>query len=93
MTKKDKSWNYCGNYRYKLQKLFGWTIKGCEVCGDKNNEDVYIQTEERKYFLQKDIVLKNDTIIKAGWRWTRHGCISLYGHKECLIKARKGVTK
>jgi hypothetical protein len=64
-------------YRYHLSELerFGT----CEVCGREG--PLFIQIEERHYCFSYN--------GKQYEGWTHHGCHTLFGHKECLIKMRR----
>ncbi len=68
-------------YRYKLYRttFSSARLGNCEVCGGYANE-VYHLVEERKY------VLPNG---QEGW--TRHKCLDVFGHEECLRKLGKTV--
>jgi hypothetical protein len=71
-------------YKYKIASTKNSSEKygNCEVC-KKSVPEVFIQTEVRHY--------KTDDSGQK--RWTFHGCRdSLFGHKECLAKVRKGGT-
>jgi len=69
-----------GDYRYKLEYTGRSThsLGNCEVCG-QHADEVFHQTEEQHYEYKR--------YGRAGW--TTYGCRSLYGHKSCLLAARK----
>jgi hypothetical protein len=63
------------NYRYKLSSTEYSSAQygNCEVCG-KHATEVFIQSEERKYF---NPITKQES-------YTFHKCRNYIGHKECL---------
>lgn len=66
-------------YRYRLTEANypAFHAGKCDVC-DEHADPLYLQIEERHY------------ITPEGYRgMTFSGCKSLYGHKECLITARR----
>lgn len=69
-----------GDYRYSLEYTGRSThsLGNCEVCG-QHAEEVFHQTEER-YYVYKGLG-------RVGW--TTYGCRSLFGHKSCLLAARR----
>lgn len=66
-------------YRYILHPMedSSYRYGPCEVCGDFVPE-IYSQVEEMEY-----------THPDGSKRWTRYGCQSMFGHKECLIGRRR----
>jgi len=71
-----------GDYKYRLCRTrYGSSRYGaCDIC--RNWADsVYIQFEMRRYF----------DPVNRRWSWTHAECETHMGHKECLIKIRRGT--
>lgn len=67
-----------GKFRYRINSTEHSSKRfgDCEVCHTHATE-VFYQVEEKEF---------NVGMVST---WTRHGCRDLYGHKKCLLKARR----
>jgi hypothetical protein len=72
-----------GQYSYRISDTgYGSNRYGtCEVCLGHVSE-TYIQVETKYYF--------NETLMLGGW--TLHQCRTLFGHEECLRRARRQIA-
>ena len=72
-------------YRYRIANTGESSRRygSCDVCG-KHASEVYIQIEERKYTVEFASGKKHTG-------WTQYGCRTLFGHKDCLLSARRNV--
>lgn len=79
-------------YRYHLKGTGSSSARfgDCECCG-KPVSDVWSQTEEASFPLDEIDIADPRYADPSGIGWTQHGCTTLFGHRECLISARRSV--
>ena len=78
------NWEYVGDYRYSITHT--GRAGNCEVC-KKYTPDMYLQRIQEKMLCPKDFEINGKKFFKGDILHKEKEC--LFGHYECLIKARR----